>query len=464
MSIAHLGMNHDGDPSPESWSGERVPPHDLLAEQSAIGGMLLSARAVEDVVAVVQPRDFYIPKHEIIFDAILELTRRGDPVDVVTVTDELTKTGQLARGGGAEYLHTIVGQTVTSANAGFHADIVSEKAVLRRLVEAGTRIVQMGYASEGEPAVLVSNAQSELDQVAAHSVAEVRMMSATILDTIDVVDSDAVAATPSPWRTLNGIIGGFRPGALYVVGARPGVGKSVIALAVAMEMARHGTVAFSSLEMPEKELHIRAMSAGASVQLKELGKGKNINPVAWNKISAWRAQTPMAIAFDDRPGVTAFDVRTFARAVHRKNPLSAIVVDYLQLMTDPREKVARWEKVGDMSRTLKILARELNVPVIALSQLNRGSETRADKMPQLADLRESGSIEQDADVVILLHRDMSGKVDASDELAMFVAKNRHGEVAIAKVRWQGEFVRALDYGARGPFDGDGQGELWQERG
>jgi replicative DNA helicase len=423
--------------------------------------MLLSRQAVEEVVAVVQPRDFYIPKHEIIFDAILELLRRGDVADVITVTDELAKTGSLQRAGGAEYLHTIVGATVTSANAGYHADIVAEKAVLRRLVEAGTRIVQMGYASEGRVEDILSNAAAEVDAAAGAHAAEVRMMTDTILDTIAIVDSDDVQTTATPWRALNNLVGGLRPGALYVVGARPGVGKTVIGLQLAVEMANHGTVAFCSLEMPEKELHVRAMSAGASVPLKELGLGKGISDEAWRRISAWRAQTQLRIAFDDRSGTSVFDVRTFARAVHRKHPLSAIVVDYLQLMTDPRD-IPRWEKVGEMSRHLKILARDLNVPVIAMSQLNRGSETRADKMPQLSDLRESGSIEQDADVVVLLHRDMSGKVDASDELVMFVAKNRHGDVGQAKVRWQGEYVRALDYGARDPFALGGQGELWQE--
>jgi replicative DNA helicase len=190
--------------------------------------------------------------------------------------------------------------------------------------------------------------------------------------------------------------------------------------------------------------------------------GKLISDQAWRRIAAWRASASLDVAFDDRAGTSVFDVRTFARSVNRKSRLSAVVVDYLQLMTDPRPNVQRWEKVGDISRQLKILARELEVPVIALSQLNRASEARADKMPQLSDLRESGSIEQDADVVILLHRDMSGKVEASDKMSMFIAKNRHGEVAIPEVRWQGEYVRVLDYGAKEPFTGTGQGHLWQD--
>ncbi|MCU1477132.1 MAG: dnaB, partial [Subtercola sp.] len=236
MSIAHLGLTTDQRSGNESRAHERTPPHDLLAEQSAIGGMLLSKDAVADVVEVVRGADFYIPKHELVFDAILNLYSHGEPTDVIAVTDELTKSGELTRAGGAEYLHTLTSLVPTAANAGYYASIVSEKAILRRLVEAGTRIVQMGYASEGEVMDLVNNAQAEIYAVNGNTETEDYVPLTTAVNAaIDEIEAakgreGQMTGVPTGFAELDSLTNGLHPGQLIIVAARPALGKSTLAL------------------------------------------------------------------------------------------------------------------------------------------------------------------------------------------------------------------------------------------
>jgi replicative DNA helicase len=262
-----------------------------------------------------------------------------------------------------------------------------------------------------------------------------------MLGTLD----EEVNHKPTPWQALNDIIGGLRPGALYVVGARPSVGKSVIALNLAQELTKHGSVAFSSLEMSNHDLQVRAVSADLNLDIGRLVE-KKLTPGDWAKIRDRRARwADVPLAVDDRSGVTITDIKRYARSVNRRIPLAGIVVDYLQLMNQPHtDKRARHEFVADMSRQLKILAMDMQIPVIALSQLNRASEARQDKMPMLSDLRESGAVEQDADVVILLHREIMG--ENRDDLSMLVAKNRHGATGLAELTFWGHYSKALDPG------------------
>ncbi|MCU1480607.1 MAG: dnaB, partial [Subtercola sp.] len=236
MSIAHLGLTGDQRGGTESRGHERTPPHDLLAEQSAIGGMLLSKDAVADVVEVVRGADYYIPKHELVFDAILNLYSHGEPTDVIAVTDELTKTGELSRAGGAEYLHTLTSLVPTAANAGYYASIVAEKAILRRLVEAGTRIVQMGYASEGEVMDLVNNAQAEIYAVNGNTETEDYVPLTTAVNAaIDEIEAakgreGQMTGVPTGFAELDSLTNGLHPGQLIIVAARPALGKSTLAL------------------------------------------------------------------------------------------------------------------------------------------------------------------------------------------------------------------------------------------
>ncbi|MBN9140342.1 MAG: replicative DNA helicase [Micrococcales bacterium] len=454
MSIAHLGLAPEPERQREGWQGERTPPHDLLAEQSAIGGMLLSKDAVADVLEAVRSVDFYVPKHEIIFDAILTLYSHGEPTDVIAVTDELTKSGNLQRAGGPEYLHTLTGLVPTAANAGYYASIVAEKAVLRRLVEAGTRIVQMGYASEGEVTDLVNNAQAEIYGVAGGVEAEdyVPLVQAIEAATEEIEHASGrdgqMVGVPTGFTELDTLTNGLHPGQLILIAARPALGKSTLALDFARAAAiTNGLPAiFFSLEMGRSEIAMRLLSAESNIFLQKLRKG-DVRADDWTTLASTRgriADAPLYI--DDSPNMTLVEIRAKCRRLKQKAGLKLIVIDYLQLMTSGKKVESRQQEVSEFSRALKLLAKELQVPVIALSQLNRGPEQRVDKKPALSDLRESGSLEQDADMVILLHRESAYEKESSrpGEADLIIAKHRNGPTGTVTVAFQGAFSRFAD--------------------
>lgn len=454
MSIAHLGLAGDQRSGTESRQGDRTPPHDLLAEQSAIGGMLLSKDAVADVLETARAIDFYIPKHEIIFDAILSLYSHGEPTDVIAVTDELTKTSELSRAGGAEYLHTLTGLVPTAANAGYYASIVAEKAVLRRLVEAGTRIVQMGYASEGEVVDLVNNAQAEIYGVTGGVDSEdfvpLTMAVEAAIDEIEAAKSrdGLMTGIPTGFQELDELTNGLHPGQLIIVAARPALGKSTLALDFARAASIKNdlpSIVFS-LEMGRSEIAMRLLAAEASVPLQNMRKG-TVDSRDWTTIAQTRGRINDApLYIDDSPNMTLVEIRAKCRRLKQKAGLKLVVIDYLQLMTSGKRVESRQQEVSEFSRALKLLAKELNVPVIALSQLNRGPEQRTDKMPALSDLRESGSLEQDADVVLLLHRESAYEKDnpRAGEADFIVAKHRNGPTRTLTVAFQGHFSRFRD--------------------
>lgn len=453
MSIAHLGVAEDGAPTTRR-GAERTPPHDLLAEQSALGGMLLSKDAVADVIETVRGVDFYLPKHEIIYDAVLALYSHGEPTDVITVTDQLSKDGLLSRAGGAEYLHTLTSLVPTAANAGFYATIVAEKAVLRRLVEAGTRIVQMGYGSEGEVVDLVNNAQAEIYNVTGGVQTEDYVpLSDAVSTAIDEIEAakgrdGSMTGVPTGFAELDALTNGLHPGQLILIAARPALGKSTLALDFARAAAiKHNQAAvFFSLEMGRSEIAMRLMSAEASVPLQNMRKG-TVDNRDWTTIAQVRGRINDAPLFiDDSPNMTLVEIRAKARRLKQTNDLKLIVIDYLQLMTSGKRVESRQQEVSEFSRALKLLAKELKVPVIALSQLNRGPEQRADKKPAVSDLRESGSLEQDADMVILLHREAAYEKDnpRAGEADLIVAKHRNGPTATVTVGFHGHFSRFAD--------------------
>jgi replicative DNA helicase len=454
VSIAHLGLAPEAERPRDGWQGERTPPHDLLAEQSAIGGMLLSKDAVADVLEAVRSVDFYIPKHEIIFDAILTLYSHGEPTDVIAVTDELTKSGNLQRAGGPEYLHTLTGLVPTAANAGYYASIVAEKAVLRRLVEAGTRIVQMGYASEGEVTDLVNNAQAEIYGVAGGVEAEdyVPLVQAIEAATEEIEAASgrdgSMTGVPTGFAELDQLTNGLHPGQLILIAARPALGKSTLALdfARAAAITNDMPAIFFSLEMGRSEIAMRLLSAESNIFLQKLRKG-DVRSDDWTTLASTRgriADAPLYI--DDSPNMTLVEIRAKCRRLKQKAGLKLIVIDYLQLMTSGKRVESRQQEVSEFSRALKLLAKELQVPVIALSQLNRGPEQRVDKKPALSDLRESGSLEQDADMVILLHRESAYEKESSrpGEADLIIAKHRNGPTGTVTVAFQGAFSRFAD--------------------
>ena len=454
MSIAHLGLAEPWDADGARPPAERTPPHDLLAEQSALGGMLLSKDAVADVVETLRGPDFYIPKHELIFDAILALYSHGEPTDVIAVTDELTKSGELSRAGGADYLHTLTALVPTAANAGYYAEIVAERALLRRLVEAGTRIVQMGYAGEGEPLDLVNNAQAEIYSVTGSTESEDYIpLTEAVTVAIDEIEAakhtdGRMTGVPTGFADLDDLTNGFHPGQMIIVAARPALGKSTLALDFARSAAIGNDLPtiFFSLEMGRSEIAMRLLSAESSVPLQSMRKG-TVDARDWTTIAATRGRINDApLYIDDSPNMTLVEIRAKCRRLKQRVGLKMVVIDYLQLMTSGKRVESRQQEVSEFSRALKLLAKELQVPVIALSQLNRGPEQRADKLPAISDLRESGSIEQDADMVILLHRESAYEKEnpRAGEADLIVAKHRNGPTRTVTVAFHGHFSRFAD--------------------
>ncbi|BDZ64619.1 replicative DNA helicase [Agromyces mangrovi Wang et al. 2018] len=415
---------------------------------------MLSKDAVADVIETLRGPDFYVPKHEVVFDAILSLYSHGEPTDVIAVTDELTKTGELGRAGGAEYLHTLTSLVPTAANAGFYAEIVAERAMLRRLVEAGTRIVQMGYAGEGEVTDLVNVAQSEIYSVTG-SVESEDYVPLTEAVTVAIDEIEAAKHTdgkmtgvPTGFADLDDLTNGFHPGQMIIVAARPALGKSTLALDFARSASIHNDLPtiFFSLEMGKSEIAMRLLSAEASVPLQSMRKG-TVDSRDWTTIASTRGRINDApLYIDDSPNMTLVEIRAKCRRLKQRVGLKMVVIDYLQLMTSGKRVESRQQEVSEFSRALKLLAKELQVPVIALSQLNRGPEQRADKLPALSDLRESGSIEQDADMVILLHRESAYERDnpRAGEADLIVAKHRNGPTRTVTVAFHGHFSRFAD--------------------
>ena len=433
---------------------ERTPPHDVLAEQSALGGMLLSKDAVADVIETLRGADFYVPKHELIFEAILSLYSHGEPTDVVAVTDELIKTGELQRAGGADYLHSLTSIVPTAANAGYYATIVSERALLRRLVQAGTRIVQMGYSGQGEAVELVNNAQAEIYAVTGAEAAEDYVpLEIAVTSAIDEIEAargrdGSMTGIPTGFAQLDELTNGLHGGQMIVVAARPAMGKSTLALDFARAAAiKHNMpTIFFSLEMGRSEIAMRLMSAEGAVPLQNMRKG-TLDSRDWTTIAATRGRINDApLYIDDSPNMTLVEIRAKCRRLKQRVGLKLVVIDYLQLMTSGKRVESRQQEVSEFSRALKLLAKELKVPVIALSQLNRGPEQRADKMPAISDLRESGSLEQDADMVILLHRESAYEKDnpRAGEADLIVAKHRNGPTRTVTVAFHGHFSRFAD--------------------
>ncbi len=431
---------------------ERTPPQDLIAEQSVLGGMLLSKDAISDVVEILRDRDFYRPAHELIFDAILDLYGRGEPADAITVAAELTKRGDIARAGGAPYLHTLINAVPTAANASFYAKIVRERAIARRLVEAGTKIVQLGYSTEGDIDDVVDQAQAEVYQVTERRASEDYVQLNTLLEeTFDEMERISKGVGPegvlSGFRDLDKLTNGFHPSNMIVIAARPAVGKSTLALDIVRNAAIHEkkTAVIFSLEMSRSEITMRMLSAEARVALNSIRSGA-LTDDEWARLARRMGEISDAPLFiDDSANLSMMEIRAKARRLKQRHDLKLIVIDYLQLMSSGKKVENRQQEVSEFSRHLKLMAKELDIPVIAISQLNRSPEQRADKKPMLSDLRESGAIEQDADMVILLHReDLYDKQNRSGEADLFVVKHRNGPTRDLIVSAQLHFSRFVD--------------------
>lgn len=432
---------------------DRTPPQDVQAEQSVLGGMMLSKDAIADVMEELRGPDFYRPAHEAIYDAIMDLFGRGEPADAVTVSNELSRRGDLSRVGGAPYLHTLIASVPTAANAGYYARIVREQSVLRRLVEAGTRITQLGYATDGgDIDDLVNSAQAEVYAVTENRHSEdYQPLSVTVPETLTEIENIAnrgseMHGVPTGFKLLDDLTQGLQPGQMIIVAARPAMGKSTLALDICRSASiKHGlpSVVFS-LEMGRTELTMRLLSAESGVDLQDLRRG--LRPQSdWDKISRTMSRVSDAPLFiDDSPNMSLMEIRAKCRRLKQQHNLKLVVIDYLQLMSSGKRVESRQQEVSEFSRALKLLAKELEVPVIAVAQLNRGPEARQDKKPMMSDLRESGSLEQDADLVILLHRDDVYKTkdeEKTGEAQVIVAKHRNGPTSTFSLAFRGRVSR-----------------------
>lgn len=398
---------------------------------SALLGAVVGTNGAALDELTLRADDFPEPWQGAIWNAAVKLRRDGRPVDVVTLSDALPAHYSTMVTGLLEWVHLSYG-------AGEYARIVEHHGTRRRLAEVGAAIASLD--PDLSMSEMIDRAQGLVQDVANRSVKPSYRFVGELLDDVLVAVSEDATFLPSPWKDLNKAIGGFRPGAVYVVAARPGVGKTVVAAQIATGLAEHGAVAFSSLEMSSYELVQRFISERALVNVRNL-KNNRLTDRDYELIKSRRdALMSLNIAIDDRTSISPSDVRGFVRGLSRVKPVSGVVVDYLQLMSSP-SKDKRYEQVTEFSRQMKIIAKDFEVPVVVLSQLNRASEARTDGVPKISDLRESGAIEQDADVVMLLRREGE---QPEEHLVIDVAKNRHGETGEVHLDWQGYYSRAVD--------------------
>ena len=436
-----------------------MPPHDLAAEQSVLGGMLLSPTAIDEVTDAMRAADCYRPAHQVIYETILDLYGRGEPADPITVCAELDRKGELRRVGGASYLHTLMQTVPTAANAGYYAEIVADKAQLRRLIQLGTRVIQLGYAGAtgaADLAEILDRARAELDAATSHAdggytlLADMRTDRLAALE--DLQAGRVEPGLPTGILDLDTITGGLKPGQLVVIAGRPGLGKSTLALDMARTAALHHghTTLICSLEMSRAELWNRIVAAEAKVGLHAIQTPHALQPRDYDRITTAlnRIQTGGPLVIDDTPNQTPTQIRTTAHRIKTRHGLALIVVDYIQLMTTTNRRTEnRQVEVAEFSRQLKILAKQLNVPILALSQLNRSPEQRHDKRPILSDLRESGALEQDADLVLLLHRPDLHEPGSPrrGEADLILAKHRNGPTTTVTVAAQLHYSRFSNY-------------------
>lgn len=432
---------------------DRVPPQNLEAEQSVLGAILIENHALNRSIEVIREGDFYRESHRRIYAAIIELFDKGEAIDIITVSEHLSKQGALELVGGNAYIASLATQVPTAANILYHSKIVREKALLRDLLRSSTDIVAKVYEDAGEDA-------DDMVDFAEHAIFEIadRRTRGKLIPLKDVVkDSfkmieelyekkEMVTGVATGITYLDEMTTGFQPGDLVIIGGRPSMGKTAFALNVGEHVAvdNKETVAVFSLEMATEQLVMRMLCSDARVNSNDVRRGR-VQKEDWNKLTTSAGRLMEAPLFiDDSSNINVLEMRAKARRLKMEHGLSLIIVDYLQLMRGRANMERREQEISDITRSLKGLAKELRVPIIALSQLNRGVELRTDKRPSLADLRESGAIEQDADIIIFLYRDEvyhPDNIEVRGKAELIVAKQRNGPTGTVKVAFQGMYTR-----------------------
>jgi len=392
---------------------QRLPPQNLEAEVSVLGGVLLDNEALNRVLEVMKEGDFYRESHRKIFSAILDLYEKSEPVDLITLTEALKKRDALEAVGGVEYLNSLVNSVPTAANISYYAKIVKEKAILRKLINRSTDIISQVYGVSGDVDDFLDQAERSIFEISEdrvrpsfYSLKEIIKSSFKTIERL-YEKRQLITGVPTGFTKLDELTSGLQPSDLIIIAGRPSMGKTALALDIAAHAAVEGGIpsAIFSLEMAKEQLALRMLCSEAKVDAHRL-RGGFLSESDWPKLTrAAGSLSEAPIFIDDTPGLTALEMRAKSRRLKAEHNLGLVVVDYLQLMRGRADSDTREQEISDISRSLKALAKELTVPVIALSQLNRRVEERGDKRPQLSDLRESGAIEQDADVIIFLYRD-----------------------------------------------------------
>lgn len=433
---------------------ERIPPHSDDAEQSILGSALLSKDALMNIMEVVTADDFYNEKHREIFDAISDLYRKSSPVDTLTVSEELNKRNSLEMVGGRAYIAALSVAVPSTSNAEEYARIVAEKASLRRLIQTADDIVQKSYEESMEPNEVLDYAERGIFEIAQKGQrSEYAHIKDVLLENINIIDKMAqmegnLTGITTGFQDLDQLTSGLHRSDLIILAARPAMGKTAFALSVAQQAAIKGnaSVMIFSMEMSKEQLGQRLLSMESRIDMQNLKTGK-LERKDWDQINmALDALSKARIHIDDTPGISIMEMKNKCRRLKAEQGLDLIVVDYLQLMNMEGKNESRVQEISALSRNLKLLARELDCPVIVLSQLSRAPEQRPNHRPMLSDLRESGSIEQDADIVIFLYRDEYYNEDTEfpGECEVIVAKHRSGPTGTVPVTWLGKYTRFAD--------------------
>ncbi|BDV41980.1 replicative DNA helicase [Geotalea uraniireducens] len=440
----------------------KIPPQSLEAEMSILGGILLDNEAINRTLEIIEAEDFYRESHRKLFRAMVELSSRSEPCDLITLTDLLKRHGELEEIGGAAYLATLVDYVPTAANIAYYCKIVKEKSVSRRLITAATEIVTMGYDAETTVDELLDSAQKSIFEISDNKLRPAfTPVGAILKDTFRHIETlyekkEHVTGVPTGYYDLDKMTAGFQRGDLIIIAGRPSMGKTAFALNIAQYAAAHADspapAAIFSLEMSKEQLVMRLLCSESRVDASRLRTGHLID-TDWHKLTSGADKLSKAKLFiDDTPAIPIMEMRAKSRRLKAEHGLGLIVVDYLQLMRGGARVESRQQEISEISRSLKALAKELDVPVVALSQLNRSLESRTDKRPMMSDLRESGAIEQDADVIMFVYRDAvycddCKKRDGSctkgheKDAEIIIGKQRNGPIGTVNLLFNGEFTR-----------------------
>jgi len=430
---------------------ERIPPQNIDAERSTLGSMLLEKEAIYRACEILRPEDFYREAHRVVFEVVVRLANKGEPVDIITVSEELKQGEMIEKIGGIPFLTSLANAVPTAANVEYYARIVEEKAILRAMIRAATEIVSASYEAAQEVDAILDEAEKKIFQITQkRNIKGYVSLKSILIETFERIEAlydskGGVTGLPTGFVDLDRMTAGFQPSDLIILAARPSMGKTTFALNIASHAAigLKVPIIMFSLEMSKEQLALKLLCSEAGVDNQRIRTGTLVDS-DWPRLSHALGKLSDAVMFiDDTPSVSVMEIRAKSRRIKAESGLGLIIIDYLQLMQSRGKAENRQQEVSEISRSLKSLARELEVPVVALSQLSRAVEQRSDKKPNLADLRESGSLEQDADIVAFLYREdyYNQETDRKNITDLIVAKQRNGPVGTVEFLFQKEMSK-----------------------